>query len=368
MNFEYLITRLHHRPRVRILAHVLFWLAELLLSWYSTTISFNTYNHLGNSFIWQLAGVNTLNLILVYYPVIYGIVPLLKARKYGWGLVGMLLLLIVYGLGSTFSENAILLNCADCMAALKTQNNGYYHFLQLDLFARLFSKLASMGMLISLIFSVSVPVALKIALGSFRQQLAAVQLAKENVELEFNFLKSQVNPHFLFNSLNNIYGLILKNENHKAAGTVARLAEFMRYTLHSPGSAQMPLQKEVDLLRDYIELEKIRLNHTAVEASFDTNDEKVVLPSLLLVPLIENAFKYSADQPGASIRVQLHIQAGTLKFNVCNTRDENRELRVGGGIGLNNLKKRLDLYYPGKYHYEVINNEQSYTVNLEINL
>ena len=368
MNFEYVITRLHSNARIRIMAHLLFWLGELLLNWYSSSISFNTYNTFGNRFIWQLAAVNTLNLILVYYPLIYWFVPLLKARKYGLGVIGMFFSLILYSMGSILSENAILLNCSDCMEALKIQNNGYYHFLQRDLLTRLFAKVASMGVLISLIFSVSVPVAIKIALESFKQQLVAVRLAKENVELEFNFLKSQVNPHFLFNSLNNIYGLILKNDNNKAADIVARLAEFMRYTLHSPGSDQMPLQKEVDLLRGYIELEKIRLNHTTVEATLDTNGENLVLPSLLLVPLIENAFKYSADQAGATIAIQLYIRAGMVIFNVRNTRDENRELHASGGIGLKNLKKRLELYYPGKYSYEVTSNEQSYTVNLEINL
>lgn len=368
MNFEYIVTRLHSDIRVRIMAHVLFWLAELLLNWYSNSISFNTYNSFGNLFMWRLSIVNTLNLILVYYPLIYWLVPLLKGKKYWSGVIGMFFLLVLYSLGSVLSENVILLNCPDCMGELKIHNNGYYHFLQRDLFNRLFAKLATMGVLISLTFSLSVPVAIKIALESFLQQLAAIQLAKENVELEFNFLKSQVNPHFLFNSLNNIYGLILNNDNNKAAGTVARLAEFMRYTLHSPGSDQMPLQKEINMLRDYIELEKIRLNHTTVEANLDPGQEDQVLPSLLLVPLIENAFKYSADQPGANIRIQLYIKEGKLMLNVSNTLDENRQLHAGGGIGLQNLKKRLELYYPGRYYYEVKNKEQLYAVNLEINL
>ncbi|MGY3211948.1 sensor histidine kinase [Mucilaginibacter sp. HD30] len=368
MNFEYVITRLHSYTRLRIMVHVLFWLGCLLLNWYNNSISFNTYDNFANLFMWQLAGVNTINLILVYYPLIYWCVPLLKAKKYGSGIIGIIVLLILYTLGITLSENAMLLNCAACMAELKAHNNGYYHFLQSDLLNRLFAKIASMGVLISLLFSLSVPVAIKIALGAFRQQLAAVQLAKENVELEFNFLKSQVNPHFLFNSLNNIYGLILKNENNKAAGIVARLAEFMRYTLHSPGTDQMPLRKEVDLLRDYIELEKIRLNHTTVTANLDIHEDNHVLPSLLLVPLIENAFKYSADEPGATITIQLYTQAERLTFKVTNALDENRQLNAGGGIGLKNLKKRLDLYYAGKYTYEVKKNAQFYAVNLEISL
>jgi LytS/YehU family sensor histidine kinase len=225
-----------------------------------------------------------------------------------------------------------------------------------------------MGMLIGLIFSVSVPLAIKIAIQSFRQQIAAIKLAKENVELEFNFLKSQVNPHFLFNSLNNIYGLILKKENDKAAGTVSRLAEFMRYTLHSPAIDQAPLQKEIKLLQDYIELEKIRLNYTTVTFELQVQNGNQLLPSLLLIPLIENAFKYSADQLGAAITIQLVIKEIELQLIVTNTVDVNRQLHTGGGIGLQNLKKRLQLYYPDNYNYEATDTGQLYTTNLAINL
>ena len=254
------------------------------------------------------------------------------------------------------------------MSLLKENKDGYYHFLQSDWPNRLFAKLASMGVLISLVFSISVPLAIKIALGSFRQQLAAVQLAKENVELEFNFLKSQVNPHFLFNALNNIYGLILKKETTIAAETVARLAEFMRYTLHSPENDRMPAQKEVRLLKDYIELEKIRLNHTTVNFDLVDEGEKHFLPSLLFMPLIENAFKYSADQRGAAINISLSLGTNTFQLDISNTIDPNRQLSAAGGIGLQNLKKRLELYYPLNYHYEVIETEQLYTAKLRINL
>jgi len=368
MNFEYLISRLHKDKRIRIGAHAFFWLGELFLNWYSTTISFNTYNKMGDQFIWQLAIVNTLNLMLVYYPLIYAIIPILKARRYISGIFGIAFLLITYSLGSVLSEKAVLLNCSHCMALLKENKDGYYYFLHRDWLNRFFAKLASMGVLISLVFSISVPVAIKIALGSFRQQLAAVQLAKENVELEFNFLKSQVNPHFLFNALNNIYGLILKKETTIAAETVARLAEFMRYTLHCPESDRMPVQKEVRLLADYIDLEKIRLNHTAVNFELVDEGEKHFLPSLLFMPLIENAFKYSADQSGAAIDIKLSLSTNTLQLDISNTIDPNRQLSAAGGIGLQNLKKRLELYYPGNYRYEAIDTDLYYTAKLRIKL
>jgi len=368
MDLEKLSEKIYTHKQFRISAHLLFWLAEGLLTWYITIISFNTYRNLGDLLVCELSFVNTLNLALFYYPLIYMFIPQLRKRKYFAGLTGIVCLLLLYTLINSLAEKMVLLRCTDCMQMLKSSNNDYYQFLHRDLLSRLLAKLASMGMLIGLVFSVSVPLAIKIAIQSFRQQIAAVKLAKENVELEFNFLKSQVNPHFLFNSLNNIYGLILKKENDKAAGTVARLAEFMRYTLQSPGSDQAPVQIEIKLLQDYIDLEKIRLNHTEVNIELESQNENQVLPSLLLIPLIENAFKYSADQPKAAINIRLTIKANKLQLNVTNTVDVDRQLHTGGGIGLQNLKKRLELYYPDNYNYEATDTGQLYTTHLEINL
>jgi signal transduction histidine kinase len=368
MNLESLSDKIYSRPQLRIGAHLLFWLCELVIFWYTTIISFNTYKNMGNRLIWELSIANTLNLALFYYPLVYLLIPQLKKKRYLIGIAGIVGLLLFYSLINALAEKLLLLRCDPCMLLLKVSNNDYYQFLQRNLPNRLLAKVATFGIMIGLIFSISVPLAIKIALQSFRQQMAAIKLAKENVELEFNFLKSQVNPHFLFNSLNNIYGLILKNENVIAAETVARLAEFMRYTLHSSDSDRMPLQKELQLLRDYIDLEKIRLNHTVVTFDLDPGQENPVLPSLLLVPMIENAFKYSADQLGATISIRLHISGNKLELKVTNTIDENRRLNAAGGIGLQNLTKRLNLYYPGNYNYKVTDTGWLYITKLEINL
>ena len=368
MNFESLSQKLHTRKDFRIGAHLLFWLWELLLTWYTTIISFNNYRNFNDHTIWQLSFINTLNLVLVYYPLVYVILPGFKKGRLMAGILGITVLLILYSLVSTLSEKELVITCDYCMQRLKENGHDYYQFLQLDLLSRLLAKVASMGMLIGLIFSISLPLAIKIALQLFRQQITAVKLAKENVELEFNFLKSQVNPHFLFNSLNNIYGLILKNENSKAAGTVARLAEFMRYTLYNSNNDKMPLQKEVQLLKDYIELEQIRLNHTNVKFDIILDDNIYELPTLLLVPLIENAFKYSADTPGAFISIKLTVEMGQLSLNLINMVDENRQLQQPGGIGLENLKKRLNLYYPGKHDYHFRLSDKDYTATITFEL
>lgn len=368
MSVETILHKIYSRRALRVTAHLIFWIVVLLVSLYSTLISFNAFNHFGTGTLWLLSLIATLNLALFYYLFVYNIIPVFIKKRYIIGLLATAGLLILYTYISTLSEKLILLKCTECMEQLRVTGHDYYEFLQRQWSARLIAKLASLGVLINLVFNICVPLTIKIAIQSFRQQLAAARLAKENVELEFNFLKSQVNPHFLFNSLNNIYGLILKNENEKASGTVARLSEFMRYTLYNSNQDKMPLQKEIQLLRDYIELEKIRLNYTQVVFGIKSDEGSYEIPALLFVPLIENAFKFGEDSPGGCICISLVVERGQLKVTVSNAVDVNRQLSQAGGIGLQNLKKRLNLYYPHKHQYQVITTEQKYTASITIEL
>ena len=368
MDLKRLSEKLHGDQKTRVLAHLVFWVLQFLLNWYLTSISFNAYRMFSQTVLALLALAGTLNLALVYYPLVYYVLPRLRKGKYLFAVLGILFLLFGYTFINTISEELILNRCASCILLLKGNDNGYYQFLHMPWPNRMFSKLAGLGVFFMLAFSICIPLAIKIGLQSFRQQLAAVRLAKENVELEFSFLKSQVNPHFLFNSLNNIYGLILKNENAKAAGTVARLSEFMRYSLYNSTSDKMPFGRELQLLKDYVALEKIRLNFTKVELSIDIDKDDHDFPTLLLMPVVENAFKYSADLLGAYIHIQLKISDNKLFFKVENTVDVDRQLQSTGGIGLQNLKKRLNLYYPNSHQYEQGMSETMYVAQIAISL
>ncbi|NCD68573.1 sensor histidine kinase [Mucilaginibacter agri] len=368
MTFNTLIGKLHTDPRYRVSGHLLFWTGELLVGWYTTVISFNSYQRFPDQSIWLLTLCNTLSLAIVYYPLVYVLLPMASKKRYMLALAGFVALVIVNALISIYTEQVLILHCDSCMLALKEGNINYYRFLQSNIFNRLFAKLATMGQLIGLVFSLSVPLAIHIALMAFRQQLAALRLAKENIELEFNFLSSQVNPHFLFNSLNNIYGLILNKENAKAADTVARLAGLMRYTLNPPDGDRSTLDKELRLLKDYIDLERIRLNYARVLLHVDIRDPQKALPVLLFMPLVENAFKYSPDIEGSIIRIKITSDDSTLHLIVKNRIDEDRLLQERSGIGLQNLNKRLGLHYPGKHTYSVDRTDENYTANIILQL
>ncbi|RAJ08368.1 histidine kinase [Chitinophaga skermanii] len=368
MDFKTLVEKLHTNQQLRVAAHVSFWLLQFLLNWYLTSISFNVYSLFSTRIIALLSLTGVLNMALVYYPLVYYVLPKARKGKYMFVLSSTLILLITYTFINTICEEVILTSCNTCMSLLENSDKGYYQFLQTPWSNRMFAKLASLGIFFMLAFSICIPLAIKMGLQSFRQQLVAMHLAKENVELEFNFLKSQVNPHFLFNSLNNIYGLILTNENTKAAGTVARLSEFMRYSLYNSTSDKMPLTKELQVLKDYVELERIRLNFTTVTLNIMADRDDHQLPSLLLMPVIENAFKYSADVQGAYIYMQLEIKNSQLFFKAENSVDMDRQLQTTGGIGLQNLRKRLDLYYPGNHTYKQGIHETTYIVEITITL
>lgn len=332
-------------------------------------MTYNPFTGFSIQTIFLQSLADAINQALFYYVFVYYLVPsLFQKRKYLMFAGGFIIAITIYALVNSLSESYILIKCEECMQILKAGKTGYYEFLQDDIGGRMFKKLASLGILFGLIFPISIPLSIKFFLQAFRRQLEAAHLAKQNVEMEFNFLKSQLNPHFLFNTLNNIYGLILNNENSKAAGIVARLSEFMRYTLYNSSGDKMPINKEIQLLKDYIELESIRLNYNKVKLNVQMDDHSYSLPSLLLMPVIENAFKYSSDNSDAYINIEFKIDKKAMHFNIENTVDENKQLNAGGGIGLQNLKKRLSLYYPEKYSYEVQSTDSIYAVKLIIEL
>jgi LytS/YehU family sensor histidine kinase len=252
------------------------------------------------------------------------------------------------------------------MDSLQASNKDFFNFLHTGLFNRLFLKISSMGIIIGLMFSIALPLSIKLGMQALRQQFRSMQLAKENLQLEFNFLRSQVNPHFLFNSLNNIYGLILKDEKNKSAELVARLSQFLRYSLYENENDHMPIDKEVQLLKDYIDLESIRMNYTKASFSYQTDHSVSNLPSLLMIPVVENAFKYCADNSEAYLNIHFQIQNKQVNFEVKNTVDPDRQSAAVGGIGLANFRKRLQLYYPGLHQYKVTNSEQEYAVSINI--
>jgi hypothetical protein len=331
----------------RIGLHVLFWLVLFGSNFYFNSISFNPFS--ASSAAYLLAGKSAALLALSYYVLMYGIRPrFLAKRTFVYGFILLLLLLLFYAALDAWGDKVIMAGCEGCMEALKGSSLAYYRFLQQPVHNIVLARLLSGGLLYQLLFQLSLPVALKIGRDYYRQAVQQLQLAKDNLQMEFNFLKAQVNPHFLFNTLNNLYSLVVQERKAQAAATIARLSGFMRYTLYETGEEKVLLEREIGLLKDYVELEKLRLNETVVAFQYEQDRDDYQIPPLLLMPALENAFKYSVDnRPDSHIHVAINARDGELHVAIKNNFDPEREVKKGG-IGLQNLQKRLQHYYPGK--------------------
>jgi LytS/YehU family sensor histidine kinase len=212
-----------------------------------------------------------------------------------------------------------------------------------------------------------------ITLKLLRQQIASREkernLVKEKLQTELKFLKNQTNPHFLFNTLNNIYALARKKSD-KTPEMVMKLSELLSFVLYESGRERISLQEDIRILEDYIDLQKIRYNGR-LSLSFQKNIANAdgLIAPLVLLPLIENAFKYGASENrfNSYINVSIHEKAGWLKYEVENSVEKKEEKKEKECIGLNNTRRQLELMYK-EYEMAIDHNEDFFKVMLTINL
>lgn len=198
-------------------------------------------------------------------------------------------------------------------------------------------------------------------------------LEKEKIETELKFLKAQIHPHFLFNTLNNLYALTLQKSD-KAPETVLKLSEMMDYMLYQSKNERVPISKEVALVRNYIDLELLRYgDRLSLDFDVALDDETTLISPLIFLSLVENAFKHGAsgsiEHP--HIKIDLVLSEGELKLKVFNTRriaPSGKRTGKNGGIGGANLKRQLELIYPKRYRIETEEHPDTYEVNLYIDL
>ncbi len=199
---------------------------------------------------------------------------------------------------------------------------------------------------------------------------AAKQLRIEKQEAELNYLKSQTNPHFLFNTLNNIYSLA-RDKSDLAPESILRLSKILRFMLYETNVAYIAIEQELKIIDDYIALETLRYDHSLrVNFNHDIEDMKQALPPLLLIPLVENAFKHGVSETRDQPFVDIHLSVNNrqLAFVIKNSSD-----RISGGagvkenIGLSNLRRQLELLYKD-FNLIVQQGESVFTTTLKINL
>lgn len=196
-----------------------------------------------------------------------------------------------------------------------------------------------------------------------------VNLRNEHLLSEMNFLKSQVNPHFLFNALNNVYTLVhLKHD--QAPAMLMKLSNMLRYMLYECNDEWVPVKKEINYINNYIELQQLKTEETQnIAISVDGLDYSVLIPPLLLIPFIENSFKHSGVEKVGNgwVRIDLKFSKQNIYFKIANSIPKIATAKDQiGGIGLENVRRRLELIFPNKFELNIEEDQQQYTVTLNI--
>ncbi len=197
------------------------------------------------------------------------------------------------------------------------------------------------------------------------------ELVTQNMQSELQFLKSQINPHFLFNTLNSLYALTLKKSD-KAPEIVIKLAEMMRYMLYECNEKQVTLKKEVNYIKNYLDLERLRHgDHVLIKFDIHGEVENQMIAPLLFIPFLENSFKHGLNKQIDQSYVSIHlaIKRDNVEMWIENSKPATLPLqrhKKSGGIGLVNVKRRLNILYPNKHDLNITEKPDSYRVDLNI--
>lgn len=232
------------------------------------------------------------------------------------------------------------------------------------------------GTLPSTVASTTLAMSIKLAKNWVRDRRRQQELEKEKLETELKFLKSQFNPHFLFNTINSIFVLIKKNPD-VASESLAKFSELLRYQLYECNEHRIPLGQELTYLDNFIELARLRLDVGKLDLQLDFKRElggNAMIAPFVLMPFVENAFKHVSQQERRPnwIRMQLSLSDYLLNFSIGNSVEPEqaraREAVSFGGLGLKNVQRRLDLIYPDRYSLSIDKGNDEFKVSLKIDL
>lgn len=329
------------------LHHVLFWMLVLGI-WYFLRV--DDYSNPTKAF-WVTA-IKVFDLALMIYVTNYVLIPqLLYRKKYFWFTLAFITMV--------FASSVLKMNILGQM----TNNPALYDWSS-NIKKRLYDNV------IPHFFLVIAGAAVKLLFdnGLLRQRMA--ETAKEKAEAELNFLKSQINPHFVFNSLNSVYFLINK-DNPEARAALHKFSEMLRYQLYEMNGEKIPVEKEIRYLKDYMDLQQLRKDEKyLVQFQCDESVKGFSIEPLLLIPLVENAFKHISHHNDKSnfVNVQMDRQNGSFHFRIKNSKESLPSTELQGGIGLQNVKRRLELLYPGKHELDIRDEPDNFFVHLNLQL
>ena len=342
----------------RILSHILFW----MVAYFFFVIFYGRANREYSVTIIFASMLFPLSIATTYFINYYLIPRYLFTKKYS-----KFILLSFY----TFVIS-IWLELIITLSVFIFINN--YQIYKMDP-----SSFDSVLLFVGLYFIILFATAIKLVRHSFQIQRRNRELDNLKLETELKLkeaelklLKAQIHPHFLFNTLNNLYGLTLEKSD-EAPNLVLRLSEILDYILYRCNEKQVSLSEEINNLNNYIEIEKIRYSDKLkLDVGFPENTNNFSIAPLIILPFVENAFKHGVSNfPGiAKVKSKISLIENNLIFNIENTKNRNieKEKNYSKGIGLSNVKKRLNLMYPEKHILTINDKTETFSVNLTIEL
>lgn len=328
---------------------MLVWLAYYLFV--CVVIVFNIYKITDPLFYIHLLAFFPMQLALIYFNIYVLLPRFLYARKYF--LYALLLLLSIFAVANTnILLNVILAKHGSAIFAREAEYN--------------FRNLTTSSL--TLFYLLGLATGVKLSKEWVVNQQWIKEKEKQYLETELNFLKSQIQPHFFFNTLNNLYSLTLKKSD-EAPEIVLKLSELMSYMLYESSAPKVPLDKEISYLENYLDLEKLRFGQR-LQVIFDIEGrtEEVSIPPMILILFIENSFKHGVKNNIHNIKIEisLRVEGGFLFFLVQNPVVADEITSTNSGIGLKNVTRRLDLLYGNGYVLNIIEKDHKYIVSLKI--
>jgi len=325
----------------------------------------------GAEYISPFILIYTLVVVLViicnHYFLSYFTLPLLEKKLW----VVPLHLLLVYIFSSIFTIVPLefLARAYPEVRLLKRQSEMYYIHDIRDVFTY-----SSFLWFVSLVLFYNIlAFFLKFAKNYYETNQDRLSLIREKNIMEVNFLRSQIQPHFLFNTLNNIYGLVIENE--KASQSIIKLSDLLRFSLYESSKGNVTLEREVAFLTDYINLEQMRHKDERVNISYnfdDIDDRQQKIKPLLIVNFIENAFKHgiNASVNYSWVKIILKSEQNVVTFTIENNKPINSSVKAKKetGVGLSNVRRRLDLEYPERYDLSIKDTMEIYEVKLTLRI
>ncbi len=211
---------------------------------------------------------------------------------------------------------------------------------------------------------------LRFAVEWFELEAQRKEIENEKLTSELNFLKAQINPHFLFNTLNNLYYLAYTKSDNTTE-VISKLSQMMRYMIYDSNHAKVLLSKEIEYMQNYISLERLRLNNqNPIDFEIKGNVENKWIAPLIFITFLENAFKHgvSNNNPKAWVKVSIQLEQNQCIYSVENSKPEKSDVHEKSGIGLQNVQRRLELSYPGQFKLTTEDKNNVYFVQLTLTL